>query len=234
MRKQLELVSKEALSESDTTESEILSKLKDKFRKTQSRSDKLTVLTVFPTSWTLAKIQQEFEVNDYMARQAKALVNEKGVLSSANCRGGKALSNDVIDAVTLFYTSDAISRIMPGRKDYVSVKKVDSRVHEQTHLVLCNLKETYQPFKEKLPQMKIGFSKFAELHPKECVLAGASGTHSVCVCTVYQNVKLMMTDSRIADITADDENQPLAHYRHCLSALQCNPAQEKCFIDQFH
>ena len=32
------------------------------------------------------------------------------------------------------------------------------------------------------PDVKVGFSKFAELRPKECVLAGATGTHSVCVC----------------------------------------------------
>ena len=40
--------------------------------------------------------------------------------------------------------------------------------------------------------MKIGFSKFAELRPRYCVLAGASGTHSVCICTIHQNVKLMI------------------------------------------
>ena len=43
-------------------------------------------------------------------------------------------------------------------------------------------------FKERFPDRKIGFSKFAELRPKHCVLVGASGTHSVCVCTVHQDV----------------------------------------------
>ena len=37
--------------------------------------------------------------------------------------------------------------------------------------------------------MKIGFTEFC---PKECVLPGSSGTHSVCVCTKHQNVKLMV------------------------------------------
>ena len=36
---------------------------------------------------------------------------------------------------------------MPGMKDYVSVKKDGVRVHEQKHLVLCNLKEAYHLFK---------------------------------------------------------------------------------------
>jgi hypothetical protein len=34
--------------------------------------------------------------------------------------------------------------------------------------------------------VKIGFSKFCELRPKHCILAGASGTHSVFVHTIYQ------------------------------------------------
>ena len=49
----------------------------------------------------------------------------------------------------------------------------------------------YMAFTDKYPEMKIGFSKFADLRPEYYVLAGSSGTHSVCVCTVHQNVKLM-------------------------------------------
>jgi hypothetical protein len=67
---------------------------------------------------------------------------------------------------------------------------------------LCNLKEAYSSFKEKFPGAKIGFSKFVELRPKQCVLAGSSGTHSVCVCTTHQNMKLMFTASKIDQLTA--------------------------------
>ena len=81
---------------------------------------------------------------------------------------------------------------MPGKKDFVSVKQEGKRVQVQKRLMLSNLREVYREFKEKFPDRKIGFSKFAELRPKHCILAGASGTHSVCVCTIHQNVKLMM------------------------------------------
>lgn len=37
------------------------------------------------------------------------------------------------------------------------------------------------------------------------MLAGASGTHVVCVCTIHQNVKLMMVGGKVADLTADDD-----------------------------
>ena len=70
---------------------------------------------------------------------------------------------------------------MPGKKDYVSVRRPQGRVIMQKRLVLANLRELYHLFKDRHPVVKVGFSKFAELRPPHCVLAGASGTHSVCV-----------------------------------------------------
>ena len=65
----------------------------------------------------------------------------------------------------------------------MSVVKADGkREHHQKWLVLCNLKEVYKQFKT---ETKVGFSNFCELRPRECLLAGASGTHSVCVCTIH-------------------------------------------------
>ena len=49
------------------------------------------------------------------------------------------------------------------------------REHHQKRLILCNLKEAYTHFKTVHPVVKVGFSTFAELQPKECVLAGQVG-----------------------------------------------------------
>ena len=57
---------------------------------------------------------------------------------------------------------------------------------------LCNLQGLYTAFKEKHPDVTIGFSKFCALRPKWCVLAGSKTTHSVCVCSTYQNVMLLV------------------------------------------
>ena len=62
--------------------------------------------------------------------------------------------------------------------------------HIQKPPVLGDLRGVHCEFKEKIPDCKTGVLKFAELRRKHCVLAGTSGTHSVCVCTMYQNVKL--------------------------------------------
>lgn len=39
---------------------------------------------------------------------------------------------------------------------------------------------------------RVGFLKFASLRSQHCVLAGSSGTHTICVRSMHQNVNLMM------------------------------------------
>ena len=81
---------------------------------------------------------------------------------------------------------------MPGKKDCIRIKVGDSRIKLQKRLVLGSFKEIYHSFRGLYPDMKIGFPKFAVLRPKECVLEGVSGTHSVFFRTIHNNVKLMM------------------------------------------
>ena len=118
---------------------------------------------------------------------------------------------------------------MPGKKDFISVKQGEQRVQVQKRLILNNLKELYQLFKDNHPNGKVGFSKFAELRPKHCVLAGASGTHSICVCTIHQNVKLMIIGARLPFLSKDGEMQ-LDTYHSCLAQLICNPPLPRCYL----
>ena len=206
----------DAASNGSDSESEMVKQLKEKFHGTTERSEKVQVLTVLPKSWSIRKVQDEFRASNYMVRTAKQLVKQKGILSSPNLKQGHSLTTEVVTLIQEFYESDEVSCTMPGKKDYVSVKQGETRIHIQKRLVLSNLKEVYHLFKEKYPTTTVGFSKFAELHPKQCVLAGASGTHSVCVCTIHQNVKLMMNGGKIPGITANDNN-PLKTYDHCFA-----------------
>ena len=150
-----------------------------------------------------------------MVHKAKSLVKSKGILSMANPNQGHSLGNDTIVLVQNFFVSGEISRIMPGKKDCVSIKVNDTRISVQKRLLLGSLKEIYQQFKDQFPAEKIGFSRFAELCPKHGVLAGASGTHVVCVCTIHQNTKLMMIGGKLEELTANREVH-LKHYNHCI------------------
>ena len=79
----------------------------------------------------------------------------------------------------------------------------------------------YSEFKSQFPNYKVGFSKFAELRPKHCVLAGASGTHSVCVCTIHQNVKLMVLAVELRELPT---------YHHYIAKILCNPLLPGCYL----
>ena len=107
----------------------------------------------------------------------------------------RSLPVDTEEAVYLTTLALACRR-GEGDKGFSVVDADGKREHKQKRLVLsCNLREAYREFKECHPDRKISFTKFSQLHPKECVLAGTSGTHSVCVCTVHPNVQLMMAGS---------------------------------------
>ena len=204
---------------------EMIQQLKEKFDASVSRSEKLTILTILPQSWSLHKISRVFGVSRYLARKAKLLAAEKGVLSSPNPQHVNILSQQTSEMIRNFYLSDDISRVMPGQKDVVSVLGADEkRLHVQKQLLLCNLKEAYAEWKNRHPGIKVGFSRFASLRPRECIIAGAGGTHSVCVCTIHQNVKLMMMGSKLSSLSGGK----LGHYSDCLSRLQCNPPSLRC------
>ena len=89
------------------------------------------------------------------------------------------------------------------KKGHVSVSKGGHKKKTATCKSLCNLQEFYTAFKEKHPNVNIGFSKFCALRPKWCVLAGSKMTHFVCVCSAHQNVVLLV-DAINWDLTYKD------------------------------
>ena len=109
-----------------TSDSEMIKQLKDKFHSSTNRSTKIQILTLLPMSWTIKRIEIEFGTTNYMARKAKKLVKEKGIMSTPNPKPGHSIEQSKIDTVIGFYESDNCSRMMPGMKDFVSVRQVES------------------------------------------------------------------------------------------------------------
>ena len=79
---------------------------------------------------------------------------------------GKVISQKTIDLVLSMYEDDEFSSQMPGEKDPVSTAK---GVHKQKSLFLCNLRAT---FKEKEPNVKLGFPNFAHFNQNGVYLLG--------------------------------------------------------------
>lgn len=98
---------------------------------------------------------------------------------------------------------------MPGKKDFVPIQKEDrTREHIQKRLIRGNLTELYDPkydhFKVQNENIKIGFSKFAQLRPRNSVLAGVSVIDTVCVCIYYENVHLIHSINLLTEVAETD------------------------------
>jgi hypothetical protein len=66
--------------------------------------------------------------------------------------------------------------------------------------------------------MKVGFSKFCEIRPRNIVTFRVCGTNSVCVCSTHQNVKLMLIRSKLKELTAGFSDE-ITSCKHCLSMM---------------
>ncbi|KYN01836.1 hypothetical protein ALC62_07308 [Cyphomyrmex costatus] len=211
---------------------EMVENLKLKFSDNNTtRAERLCILTIAPSSWSERKIAKEFGTSRRMAKVAKGLVSTQGVFSFPTFRPGRHLTDETGSIVRSFYEDDENSRIMPGTKDTVSIKVDGKKTILQKRLVLSNLKELHRLYIAKHPNNHIGFSKFAELRPPNCVLAGASGTHCVYVCTCHQNFKLMVDAANLSKLTADSE-QPLKTYKDCIENIVCSEPGAGCFLDE--
>ncbi|XP_066934504.1 uncharacterized protein [Clytia hemisphaerica] len=181
-----------------------------------SYPEKVQLLTLAPDSWSREYCSKYFDVSEYLVRKARDLKRDSGILATPLPKKGKTIPQEHIIDIENFYKSDENSRQMPGKKDCVSIRK---NVHEQKRLVLCNLRELYAAFKMQNPDIKVGFSKFCALRPKSCIIAGKSGTHSVCVCSIHQNAVLLV-DAIQWDIT----------YKDLVNKVVCDSTNRICMM----
>ena len=89
----------------------------------------------------------------------------------------------------------------------------------QKRLLLSNMREMFVAYRDRNGP-EIGFFKFCELRPKLCITVGSAGTHSVCVCTIHQNVKLMLAAWQIND-----------YYKELICKMVCAIESKDCMLD---
>ncbi|XP_074112106.1 uncharacterized protein LOC141535849 [Cotesia typhae] len=201
---------------SNTDAAEIITKLREKFHDTNTtKSLRIQMLTLMPSSWSIEKIVEVMGTTTYMARLAINLEADKGILSIPEKKMGHGLSVEVSSAVINFYNDDEMSSPMPGKKILF-------------HCVM--MMELHKIFQSRFPGIKIGFSSFASLRPKHCILAGGSGTHTVCVCSIHQNVKLMILGGKLSRLT-EGSNMPLKTYSDCVNAIICDNPKTECYFN---
>ena len=122
--------------------------------------------------------------------------------------------------------------MMPGMKDFVSVKNDDgTRSHVPKRLLLCNINELYVQFAAEHEGLEISISKLRKLRPRHCVLAGGSGSHNVYVCMHHENIKFMLSEFNIQNLT-EDTDMSLNNYHDCLDSIVCSESSSSCFLGE--
>lgn len=204
---------------------EIIAQLKDRYADPEtSRDDQVRILSVLPQSWTNQRVMAEFGItNKYIVSQAKFLAKHEGVLAAPNEKLGHGLNPEIKNQILQFYDSDEITRATPGMNDYVSVRSEGKRVHIQKRLLVCSLREAFIKFQE-MHQNAVGFSSFAALRPKHCKLLGSTGSHNICVCTIHENINLMLHGLRKYSFEND--------YKLCFEEILCSSSTrtKKCYL----
>ena len=206
---------------------EMIKQFKEKYATVKSAYEKYRILTCLPKSWSEYKIISEFQVSPYVAHVAKTTQAEKGIMSVPDRKYRRNIPDDTVKLVRSFYEDDEISRIMAGMKDTKSVKEGHTKIKKQKRLLLANLKELYKEFKSRYPNCKIGFSRFSSLRPRHCVLAGAPGTHNVCVCAICENTKLMIMSLQKLKHQSDNSMENLDDL---IQKMICSEPTQNCYL----
>ena len=114
-----------------------------------------------------------------------------------------------------------MSRIMPGKADCLTVWKNRHKEKHQKRLMLYNVPETFQHFKNDYPDLKIGLTRFRQAKPKFVKAPGSAGSHKVCVCILCENPKLMLNSIKHLEGVKQNCSE-------IIQEIRCNSNSDTC------
>lgn len=199
-------------------------------------SEKLKILTLLPSDMPTEEIKGRFgeKATTFLIKKSKKMVqnltsveNEMQILK----KGRKKLLDETKEIVESFYNDDEISRIMPGKNDFVTVRNEGISSQIQKRLMLSSIGECYTEFKRRHPTVKIGKTSFTTLRPKHCKILGVGNQQNVCVCTTHQNMKLMVDQCHFNMLILENQ-QKFKSYKDVIEFVLCDDANgsDKCFF----
>ncbi|CAF4590144.1 unnamed protein product, partial [Rotaria socialis] len=104
------------------------------------------------------------------------------------------LANKLNTGVHNFYQRDDISYQLPGKRDTVVVKDDDGKkVTYQKRILINNLRETYEFFKDENKSVDLSRSSFADLRPV-FVFSKSALAHRNWLRVYHENVRLLLKD----------------------------------------
>ena len=108
--------------------------------------------------------------------------NYPHILALLNPKKNHGLSTTTVDLIHQFYQNDAFTRLMLGQKDFISIGR---NIYKQKRLLMCHFKRALCCIQGKFANSQGSLCRIM-LFASKMHLLGASGTHSVCACTMHQ------------------------------------------------
>jgi len=109
-----------------------------------TKTEQYQLLSLVPASMSVREAAQHFGVGRWLFERVRKCTEEKGILPVPEFTRASSVSESTKRLIHEYYCSDEYSKIMPGSRDCVSIRK---GIYEQKRLLLCNLPELYQSFK---------------------------------------------------------------------------------------
>ena len=189
---------------------------------TNSRTERREIIGSIPLSLSSRKASRKFNVSRNLVLKAKKIradPNRKQKRTAAN-----KIPDDTLSRTHSFFTDDhQVSRAIPNtnlaRNVVHPVSKEKSK--EGGYLMQMTLKEAYQIFLKKNPDLKISFSKFKELRPKNVRLAMDKGMANGCLCEIHCNMTFL---AKAIDPTGN------LHYSDLLNYFVCDASKKDCML----
>ena len=118
--------------------------IKEKLAITEDKGEIIQFSTIVPSDLSISKAAKVFNVSEYTAGQAceLRLRLRKGILSMPEQKQKAGISQVTKQTALAFYESEEISRLLPGKKDCVSIQLPDkTKIKKQKRLLLSNISE---------------------------------------------------------------------------------------------
>jgi hypothetical protein len=128
----------------------------------------------------------------------------------------RKFSNIIRTDIRYFFESDNVSRMCPGKKYYVTQKKIKM----QKRLLLASMKDLHVKFNQS-SAYKVGYSTFCKLKPFWVRIPKVS-ERDTCVCKVHANIEYLVSAMNAAEII--DQKTP----KEVAAQLCCDTSSVSC------
>ena len=153
-----------------------------------SHEDQQKLLTILPSTWGRDRVSNWFGSTEHEARCSLVIKTTSGMFSNAtDNRGNKAIDDEIEELVQNFYSSDDNSRVTSNKKEITYLHP--SKTPIPWRFLHLTIGETFEKFKQKHTDIKIGRSKFCALRP---IWVREKSTHVNCLCLQHANIDLLI------------------------------------------